>query len=103
SEPSGNAWNAYKTLVTLSATGDKTLAFPPTMDPKIWNILSETCQGMIKDPAFIAEADKMFPGLGFTAGETLWKRFEEEVVNADPDAVAWLKQTVMEKGGVTDD
>lgn len=101
-EPSGPAWNVYKTLVACAGTIDKTLLFPPTVDPKIWKIVADACERMIKDPAFRADADKRLPGLTFLAGASLQKVFEDKVVKADPEAMGWLKQLLIDKAGVVE-
>ena len=101
-EPSGPAWNAYKALIALAGSLDKTVCFPPTMDPQLCNIVAEAGEKMAKDPAAIADAQKRFPGLSIVTGKKLQKVYEEQVVGADPEGVKWLKQLVINKGGVVD-
>ena len=101
-EPSGPAWNAYKTLIALAGSLDKTVCFPPTIDPQLWNIVAEAGEKMAKDPAAVADAQKRFPGISIVAGKKLQKIYDEQVVGADPESIKWLKQLVINKAGVVD-
>jgi tripartite-type tricarboxylate transporter receptor subunit TctC len=101
-EPSGPAMKAYKALIALAGSLDKTICFPPTMDPKIWNAVSAGCERMAKDPEFVADSQKRFPGLSILAGKRLRKIYADEVIGADPEAIQWLKQLVITKAGVVD-
>jgi tripartite-type tricarboxylate transporter receptor subunit TctC len=101
-EPSGPAWNAYKTLIALAGNIDKTACMPPTVDPKIWKIVADACDRMVRDPAFVADVKKRFPGLSFVAGKELQKVYDDQIIGADPKAINWLKQLLIEKGGVVD-
>ncbi len=97
--PSGKAWEAFKTLIGPFAVFEKGLYFPPGTPSEVVNIVGEACEKIVKDPKFIAEADAKLQSM-FISGEPMRKIYDKSMIQANPEAISWLKTWLREKWGV---
>jgi hypothetical protein len=97
--PSGKVWEAFKTILVACVVFEKSIAFPPGTPPEIVSIVSDASEKIVKDPQFIASADVKLQST-FTAGASMRKVFDRNMIRANPEAINWLRTWLREKWGV---
>jgi len=100
-QPSGPDWEVYK-LVVGQRTYGKTLLLPPNTPKEITKIYSDATAKMVKDPAFLKEAEKLIPGSPHLFGEKLIRSYPEGV-GGDPKILDYMKKYYIENHGVVFD
>jgi tripartite-type tricarboxylate transporter receptor subunit TctC len=76
-EPSGPAYEAYRTLLGVTYTYQKAMWVPQDTPPQATELLRRTAEQMGADPAFHAEAEKVLGGYPIVADPRLPERIAE--------------------------
>lgn len=94
-KPSGSVWEIYK-LVVGSRTYGKCVLLPPKTPPELVDIYGEAVAKMVKDPRFLAEAEKENPKAPHFFGKALAKVYPKGV-SASPQVVEAMRKILWEK------
>ena len=99
--PSGLTLESYK-LVVGSSTYNKTLILPPNTPAEYVDIFRKAVAKMVKDPKFLAEAQKMNPNSPHIIGKKLVRGYPKGV-SGDPEVIEFMKKTLSQKYSVAFD
>ncbi|MDI7258770.1 MAG: tripartite tricarboxylate transporter substrate-binding protein [Thermodesulfobacteriota bacterium] len=94
-KPSGPIWEIYK-LVVGSRTYGKCIVLPPKTPPELLDIYREAVAKMVKDPKFLADAEKENPQAPHFFGKALAQVYPKGV-SAPADVVEHMKKILWEK------
>lgn len=97
--PSGIIWEALKVTIGAVAVFNKSLTFPPGTPSGIVDIASDACEKIAKNPQFIADADTKLK-CTFMAGNQMKRIYEKIMLQANTEAISWLRTFLREKWGV---
>lgn len=89
-QPSGKAWEAFKSYLGGAVAFDKGLLFTPNTPDAIVKIVGDACQKMASDPEFVASAKKTLE-LEAVTGEALGKMSRVVFAKPDKEVLSWLK------------
>ena len=76
-EPSGPAYEAYRTLLGITYTYQKAMWVPQDTPPQATELLRRSAEQMGADPVFNAEAEKVLGGYPIVADPRLPERIAE--------------------------
>ncbi len=99
-EPSGVAWDAYKTFVTSSFTIQKVVWTHGDAPDQAKEELEAGAESMIAEPSFMEEGEEVLGGYEPYIGEGLNDSISE-MLNVPSEVTDWVTQFLEEQHGVT--
>jgi hypothetical protein len=97
-KPSGDFLDSYK-LIVGSRTFGKTLVIRQEVPQKIVKIYQKAVAGMVKDPKFLKDAERLLPGAPHFLGKSLRQAYTKGV-SGPPETIAFMKKYLTEKYNV---
>lgn len=98
--PSGQEWEAYKLLAAADGGVDKGLYIHEDAPAEAVEALLAAVDEMLADPAFVEEAKVQMGDYPVLNGPDFGATVEANLVNADQQALDWLKDWVRDRYGV---
>ena len=89
-DPSGPAWEAYKTVIRAIANSGKNMMMHRNMPPEAVAALKDGFGALLKDAEFLKGADAALEGYTFTFGDRLTQDIVA-IANMDPASKKWLQ------------
>lgn len=101
-DPSGNAWEAYKAAIVAIGNGGKILLMHSDAPDAARSAVLNGVAAMAQDPVFLAAAEAFFDGYEMNVGEELAGALAS-VQALDPSILEWLKGYLSSNFGVSFD
>ena len=92
--PSGEVWEAYKTIIGLFAIF-RTFWVKADVPEEALAALREGSRSMVQDPEFLAEREELFGTYPIFDGEYVQATFDT-VMSVDPATIAWIQNYLTE-------
>lgn len=89
-DPSGPAWEAYKSSVRAFGNGGKILMAHPDIPQPAMRELQQTVLAMTQDPEFLKASESQLEGYAFTIGKEL-RDGVAAIGKTDPATIKWLQ------------
>lgn len=99
-EPSGVAWDAYKTFVGSSFTVQKVIWLHSDAPQEAVEALKKGTAAMAKDPEFSSKGEEVLGGYEPYVGDTV-EKVVSNMLNVSDDVLSWVRNFLKEKYGVT--
>lgn len=95
--PSGNAWEAYKSIAA-TRSADKPLLLPPGTPQNIVDTYWAAAEKLVKDPEFLKTTDELYAENEWIVGKEFDDLFKGQV-KMSPDTRKWLSNLLESKYG----
>ena len=89
-DPSGPAWDAYRTVIRAIGNSGKNMMMHKNTPPDAVAALKAGFGALLKDDEFLKGADAALEGYTFTFGDQLTQDILA-IANMDPDSKKWLQ------------